>query len=119
MYLSEETLASFADEKTSWGSRGAQGPSAQKSPSQEWNSHCFTPMPLLSPSHHLALREYMAPRPAELSLVGGQLMGILQTPMPEYPPPALFRSQTSYVGTHSHPSGVGGEAAAEFIKSKR
>lgn len=61
----------------------------------------------------------MAPRPAELSLVGGQLVGIHQTPMPEYPPPALFRSQTSCVGTHSQPSGVGGEATAEFIKSKR
>lgn len=79
----------------------------------------LTPMPLLSPPHHLALREGMAPRPVELSFVGGRLVGIHQTPRSERPPPAPFRSQASCIGTSSHPSGGGGEAAAEFIKSKR
>lgn len=41
-----------------------------------------------------------------------------QIPRPGCPPLAPFRSQTSCVGSSSHPSGGGGEAAAEFIRAK-
>lgn len=57
-----------------WGRREHKAPEPRSYRVMNGAPACLTPMPYCP--HHLALRESMAPWPAELSLVGRWLVGI-------------------------------------------
>lgn len=118
--VSIETLVPFVDEKAG-SERGKQSPSTQKWPNCEWKA---------SLSHSNAF--ILSSSPSCLKGRHGSLVllvGICEQEDPDpdlsshlLPHSGLRQAALGSAATHpgsSHPSGVGGEAAAEFIKSKR